>query len=147
MPCSRQADLDRLLVISGRTIKFTLSFKGLTATVESCGVAGVYLNRVGVVRDRLIDFAVRSVSEAAMIESVIARTNRLQGSVRTKDIWSGKAQQSLRKKQWVNPSRSALIPFDGTMTLEPAKAGISANKAKFTKHGRGRAHNHPEILF
>jgi len=68
--CSRQADLDRLFVICGRTIKFTLSLKGLTATVESRGVPGVYLNRVGVVSDRLIDFAVRSVSEAAMIEGV-----------------------------------------------------------------------------
>ena len=30
--------------------------------------------------------------------SLIARTKRLQGNVRTKGIWSGKVQQSLREK-------------------------------------------------
>ena len=43
------------------------------------------------------------------VPSLTARTNRLQENAWTKDIWSGKAQQSLRKKQWINPSQSALI--------------------------------------
>jgi hypothetical protein len=65
-----QAHLDRLFVICGRTINFTRSLEGFAATVVSCGVPGVYLNRVGVVRDRLVDFPSRAVSEAAMIEGV-----------------------------------------------------------------------------
>ena len=36
-----------------------------------------------------------------------SKDKRLQGNVKTKDIWSGKAQQSLRKKQWVNLSISS----------------------------------------
>ena len=67
---SWQADLDRLFVICRRTIKFTRSLESFTATVVGCGVPGVYLNRVGVIRDRRIDLPLRTVSEAAMIEGV-----------------------------------------------------------------------------
>ena len=52
---SWQADLHRLLVICARTIKFTHSLESFTATVVGCGVPGVYLNRLGVIRDRRID--------------------------------------------------------------------------------------------
>src|SRR5262249_13794316 len=38
--------------------------------------------------------------------SSLARTNALQLRAREKDIWSGKAQRSLRKKRFVNPPRS-----------------------------------------
>ena len=41
-PCgSWQADLDRLFVICGRTIKFTRSLESFTATVVGCGVPRV----------------------------------------------------------------------------------------------------------
>ena len=53
---SWQADLHRLFVICGRTIKFTRSLESFTATIVSCGVPGVYLNRASVIRDRLINF-------------------------------------------------------------------------------------------
>src|SRR5262249_22930054 len=33
--------------------------------------------------------------------SLIARTNRAQGNVRPKDIWSGKGQRSLRRRSWL----------------------------------------------
>jgi len=73
---SWQADLDRLFMICRRTIKFTRSLESFTATVVGCGVPGVYLNRVGVIRDCFINFPSRAVSEAAMIEGVgILRTD------------------------------------------------------------------------
>ena len=67
---SWQTDLHCLFVICGRTIKFTRGLESFTATVVSRGVPGVYLNRVGVIRDCLINFPSRATSEAAMIESV-----------------------------------------------------------------------------
>ena len=51
-----QTDLHCLFVISGRTIKFARGLESFTATIVGCGVPRVYLNRVGVVRDRRIDF-------------------------------------------------------------------------------------------
>jgi hypothetical protein len=53
---SWQANLHRLSVIRRRTIKFTRSFEGFAATIVGCGVPRVYLDRGGVVRDRLVDF-------------------------------------------------------------------------------------------
>ena len=67
---SWQADLDRLFVICAGTIKFTRGLESFAATVVGCRVPRIYLNRVGVIRDRLIDFPLRAVSEAAMIEGV-----------------------------------------------------------------------------
>ena len=52
------------------TVEFTRSLESFTATIVGCGVPGVYLNRVGVVRDCLIDFPFSAASEAAMIEGV-----------------------------------------------------------------------------
>ena len=63
-------DLGSFFVICGRTIKFTRSLEGFAATVVSRSEPGIYLNRVSVIRDRLIDFPLRAVSEAAMIEGV-----------------------------------------------------------------------------
>ena len=68
---SWQPDLNRLFLICGRTIKFTRSFESFTTTVVSCGVPRVYLNCVGVIRNRLIDFPLRAVSEAATIKGVV----------------------------------------------------------------------------
>jgi len=65
-----QTDLHCLFVICGRTIKFTRCLESFTATIVSCGVPRVYLNRASVIRDCLINFPSRAVSEAAMIEGV-----------------------------------------------------------------------------
>src|ERR1700719_189782 len=51
--------------------------------------------------------------------SLIARTNRLQGNARTKEILSGEAQQSSRNNQWVNPA-----PFDWRTLPERTELGM-----------------------
>ena len=68
--------------------------------------------------------AISSLSARCL--SLIARINRPQENVKTKDIWSGKAQRSLRKSLLANRHLNASLPFSpqsralGRLTLLPS---------------------------
>ena len=56
------------------------------------------------IREHAMRRVLRGYAKDKEGNDILIGTMRLQGNVRTKDIWSGKVQQSLREKQWVNAS-------------------------------------------
>ena len=71
----------------------------------------------------------------------IAKTNALQGNVRTKDIWSGKGQRSLKRKLFV---RRTVPPvdqrrFDRPLACDGCPAGIFGKGCKRQANIRFRA--------
>ena len=81
----------------------------------------------------------------------IAKTNVLQGNVRTKDIWSGKAQRSLKRRLFVSQPGVLRYAAEYKDLDEPLRdfvkrtGGLNACAARFAlRLGRGRAHEAPQ---